>query len=74
MLLTEDSEFGRKKKKKEIALKCCHRSVYFEFVLRNPFWSAYSPGTIPPRCDSKHCDAQDPVTRPCHEGALHEWE
>lgn len=62
------------KKKKEIALKCCHRSVYFEVVLRNPFWSAYAPGKIPPRCDSKHCDAQAPVTRPCHEGALHEWE
>lgn len=43
-------------------------------MLGNPSWSVYAPGKIQPRCDSKNCDAWATVTRPCHEGALHEWE
>lgn len=43
-------------------------------VLRNPSWSPYAPGKTQPQCDSKHCDDKATVTRPCHEGALPEWE
>lgn len=63
-----------KKKKKESALKCCHGRAHFEVVLGNPSWSLYASGKIQPRCERKNCDARATVTRPCHEGALHEWE